>query len=324
MKDPFRHIARETAVEPDSNGRTARPPMIVTEPTTWLERASDLLAEPDPGPTPFLVDKLIADKAICALFGLEKVGKTWLELELAVATVTGRPALGCFQIPDPGPVIVVLEESGRAALWRRLDMLLRGNAQHRDTVADLHVAANRRVRLNDEKWKDALLAAGQEIRPRAIFLDPLVRLKGADVDENNQKELGAVLDFLRDLRDASGAAVTFTHHVGHEGTRMRGSSDLGGYWESAIRVKKGTDSQRTLEAEHREAEASPTTIYRADFDPTTSSVRLRIVGGSPRERVAAYLNDHPDASANEVFEHVGGNRAEVLRIVAEMKEANNA
>ena len=107
---------------------------------------------------------------------------------------------------------------------------------------------------------------------------------------------------MRDLRDASGAAVVFVHHVGHEGTRMRGSSDLAGYWESAITVKKRDDGQREIQAEHREAEASPTTIYRADFDPTTSSVRLNVVEGSTRAKVAAYLADHPDASANEVYE----------------------
>jgi hypothetical protein len=306
-------------VEDDATGEAAASPMIVTEPISWLERASDLLAEPDPGPTPFLVDELIGDQSIAALYGPAKASKTWLVLELSCATVTGRPALGYFKIPKPGPVIVVLEESGRAALWRRLDMLLRGSAQNRELVRDLHVAANRRVRLNDTKWQEALLTAGQAIRPRAIFLDPLARLKGAGVDENAQKELGPVLDFMRDLRDETCAAVAFTHHVGHEGNRMRGSSDLDGYWESAIKVTKGNDGQRTMQAEHREAEASPTTVFRADFDPATRSVRLNVVDGDLRTRVAAYLADHPAASANDVVDALGANRQEVLRLVKELR-----
>lgn len=303
---------------PDAGGPAAAP-MVMTEPGSWLERASDLLAEPDPGPAPFLVDQIIGDQAICAIYGPAKAGKTWIVLELATAIATGRPAFGTFAIPTPGPVIVVLEESGRAALWRRLDMLLRGNAQTRETVRNLYVAANRRVRLDNETWREALLTAGRELRPRAIFLDPLVRLKGATVDENAQKELGPVLDFMRLLRDESGAAVCFVHHVGHEGTRMRGSSDLAGYWESAVVVKKDGD-RRTIAAEHREAEPSGTTVYRADFDPDTRSVRLKTTDGSPRERVAAYLADHPDASANEVLEAVGGKRTDVLKIVKELRE----
>jgi RecA-family ATPase len=100
-----------------------------------------LLAEPDPGPTPFLVEQLIADKAITAIYGPAKAGKTWLALELACAVASGGLALGAFEIPEPGPVIVVLEESGKAALWRRLDMLVRGNTQTPGALRDLHVAA---------------------------------------------------------------------------------------------------------------------------------------------------------------------------------------
>lgn len=92
----------------------------------------------------------------------------------------------------------------------------------------MHVAANRRVRLDERDWQRRLLAAAEVIQPRAIFLDPLVRLKGAGRDENRQNEMAPVLDFMRDLRDASGAAVVFTHHVGHEGKqparRSRASS----------------------------------------------------------------------------------------------------
>ncbi len=113
-----------------------------------------------------------------------------------------------------------------------------------------------------------------------------------------------MLDFMRDLRDESGAAVAFVHHVGHEGNRMRGSSDLGGYWESAITVKKRTDGQREIQAEHREAEAGPTTIYRADFDLEEERPPQRR-WRQPASSVAAYLADHPDASANEVCKESG-------------------
>lgn len=302
---------------------TDKQPAVASEPSTWLERASDLLAEPDPGPTPFLVEELIVEGAMAAIYGPAKAGKTWLVLELARAIVTGTPALGTFAVPESGPVIVVLEESGRAALYRRLDALRRGHAQDVDAFSGLHFAANRRVRLNDEVWQQALLTAAAEIKPRAIFFDPLARLKGADVDENVQRELGPVLDFMRDLRDASGAAVPFVHHTGHEGKRMRGSSDLAAYWESAVTVAK-TETGRTLQAEHREAEASETYTWLADWDPTSKSVRLKTTAGDWRQRVAAYLADNPDASANKVFEEVGGKRQLVLDLVREIRNEKDA
>ena len=242
--------------------------------SAWLERASVLLAEPDPGPTPFVVEGLLTDGGIGAIQGSPKVGKTWVVLELATAIVTGRAAFGRFAVPEPGAVMVVLEESGRAALRRRLDKLARGYALASEAFADLHFSANRRVRLNDRAWQERILDAAKELRPKAIFLDPLARMKGALVDENAQRELGPVLDFLRDLRDASGAAVVFVHHAGHDGTRLRGSSDLEAYWESKVTVTRDDEGVCSLVAEHREAEATEPLRYLLAFDAPTETVRL--------------------------------------------------
>ena len=44
---------------------------------SWLVRGSDLLAEPDPGPTPWLVDGLIVDQALVAAVGRWKTTKSY-------------------------------------------------------------------------------------------------------------------------------------------------------------------------------------------------------------------------------------------------------
>jgi len=73
-------------------------------PSQWFESAADLLAEPDPGPTPFLVDQLLVEGAIGAVVGQHKQGK----LELAAAIVTGREACtsprtaACASMSPPG------------------------------------------------------------------------------------------------------------------------------------------------------------------------------------------------------------------------------
>ena len=94
----------------------------------WLFRASDLLDEPDPGPTPWLVENLITDVALVALVGRWKTTKSYGLLELLMSVATGEPAFGHLAVPVPGPVVYVCEESGRRALWRRLDALCRGRA----------------------------------------------------------------------------------------------------------------------------------------------------------------------------------------------------
>ena len=69
--------------------------------TRWLERASDLLAEPDPGPTPFLIEELMVDQAIAAIVGSWKVAKTYAILECGRAIVTGGDAFTATTSPSP-------------------------------------------------------------------------------------------------------------------------------------------------------------------------------------------------------------------------------
>lgn len=286
-------------------------------PAGWVESAADLLAEPDPGPTPFLVDQVLVDGAIGAVVGQHKQGKTWVVLELALAIVTGREAFGRFAVPEPGPVLVVLEESGRAALHRRLDSLRRGYGLEVSDLAELRFAANRRVRLDEPAWRAALLEAAGALQPRAVFLDPLVRLKGAGVDENAQKEMAPVLDFMRDLRDASGAAVVFVHHTGHEGGRLRGTSDLEAYWESKVTVRREPEGICEVVSEHREAEAGPTLRYRLAWHEDSRSMRLDAVDEGQQERqrleeVERAVAEQPGLSAREVARRVPRNRQQTL------------
>jgi hypothetical protein len=291
---------------------------------TWLERASDLLAEPDPGPTPFLVDELLVEACVGAVQGAPKTGKTWLILELAVSIASGRPAFDRFEIPGgPQGVILVLEESGRAALHRRLGALTRGNAIRPDELDKLFFSANRRVRLDEPRWQEEIVDAVEHIAPSAVFLDPLARMKMPARDENTQMEMAPLLDFMRYLRDLNGrTAVVFCHHTGHEGTHLRGSSDLESYWESKVSLKRSGD-EYDFASEHREAEAGETHRFRQAWDTETRSVRLRLVDDDRREelqaRVAAYLDEHPEASGNEVFKSLGGNRAQVLEAVAHLR-----
>jgi RecA-family ATPase len=292
----------------------------------WLEPASDLLNEPDPGPTPFLVADLLVAKAIGVIGGQWKAWKTWLELELAIAIVTGRDAFGRFPVPDPGPVILVLEESGREALHRRLGALARGNAIAPVDLVDLHFSSNRRVRLDDLEWQKRLREAVETIEPRAVFLDPLARMKAPGRNENEQMEMAPLLDFMRFLRDEGGCAVVFVHHTGHEGKHLRGSSDLESYWESKIMLERKPDADKaTFSSAHREAEASAEHRFQLAWDHETRSVRLRLTEDEQQlevvAKVAAYLDDHPDASANEVANALEGVRRErLLRAVRHLRD----
>jgi hypothetical protein len=291
-----------------------------TGPAEWLFDAADLLAEPDPGPTPWLVENLIVDQALIAAVGPWKTTKSYGLLDIAISVRTGRPAFGQLEVSDPGPVVFVIEESGRAALWRRLDALTRGRAIAREELRGLHLSANARVKLDDKDWQARLVGVGHRIRPRLFVFDPLARMKAAERDENAQGDMAALIEFLRVLRDETGAAVAFVHHIGHQGSHMRGSSDLESAWETRLTWKReGTSPEVALSSEHRDAEPGPALKYRIDWDGATRTMRFALTSDVLDDRVKAYLSDHPKATANEVVDALGGNRQKVLAAIRKAK-----
>src|SRR6266516_4824037 len=297
-----------------SNGASAESGL-----SDWLIDAADLLAAPDPGPTPWLVEDLIVDQAMLAAVGRWKTTKSYALLDLAISIVTGRPAFGKLEIPEPGPVVFVIEESGRAALWRRLDALTRGRAIPREELRGLHLSTNSRVKLDDPEWQARLVDVGQMLRPRLFVFDPLARMKASARKENEQSDMSALIEYLRVLRDETAACVGFVQHTGHEGTHMRGSSDLESFWETRLTWKRNSSTSPTVElsSEHREAEAGPTLEYRIAWDGDTRT--MRFVADGLTERVKAYLAANPEASANDVVEHVEGRRTDVLEAVRNVR-----
>lgn len=224
------------------------------EPSSWLRSGPDLFSDRE-RPVAWLIEGLIGDQALGALQGAAKVGKSWAIGELALAIVTGTPAYGAYPVKRRGPVIVVFEESPQADTSRRLSELARGRGlrQADPDVAGLHVASNQGVRLNSTEWRANVERAVAEIKPVAVFFDPLVRIKGS-IDENEQGELQGLLGWLSDLRTRHGCAVIFAHHTGHgDKDRMRGSSDLEAWWSSKVEIRI-KDNRQEIRARHREAE----------------------------------------------------------------------
>jgi AAA domain len=291
----------------------------------WLLDAADLLAEPDPGPTPWLVDGLIVDRALIACVGRWKTTKSYALLHLCIAIATGRPAFGAFDVATPGPVVFANEESGRAALWRRLDALARGSAIEPEQLRDrLMVATNARIRLDDPGWQDELVSMGQDLQPRLFALDPLARMKASDRDENEQRAMAGVIEFIRHLREETDAAVAFVHQTGHAGGHMRGSSDLESVWETRLTWSRdGQAPTVTLASEHREAEAGPPITYRIGWDGATRSMRFDFVADRVpdlAERIIEHLREYGPGTTDDVRRGVGVRKSDVLRTL-EMLEA---
>lgn len=295
--------------------------------TGWLVDAAELLAEPDPGPTAWLVEDLIVDRSVVAAVGRWKTTKSYALLDMCISSATGEPAFGAFAIPDPGPVVFCNEESGRAALWRRLDALCRGRAIDPERLRGrLFVAANARRRLDDEHAQLELIAIGQRLAPRLMVFDPLARMKSPGREENAQADMAILVEFVREFRDQTGSSVCFVHHTGHNGDQMRGSSDLESVWETRLTWKRdGQSPLVTLTSEHREAEAATPLQYRIAWDHDTRSMRFPIVeaeGVEPLDkRIIDWLREHPNQKTEEVAKGVQVRVSDVRRALRASAEA---
>lgn len=292
-------------------------------PTPWLVDAYDLLSEPDPGPTPWLIEGLIVDQALTAAVGRWKTTKSWAMLECAVSIATGLPAFANHAVPEAGPVVYVIEESGRRALWRRLDMLCRGRAIKPEQLRGmLHLAMNERIKLDDPRWQASLVELGQKLQPKAYIFDPLARMKAPARNESDQAEMAPVIEYLRILRDETKAAPAFVHHTGHTGEHMRGSSDLESAWESRLTFTRDkTDGMVTITAAHREEEDGTVVNYLLAVDGATRTIRLRPSLLPLEERCIEALTKHGPMGTEELAKSIDTRRADVEKTMARLADA---
>ena len=87
----------------------------------------------------------------------------------------------------------------------------------------------------------------------------------------------------------------FTHHTGHAGTHLRGSSDLEAYWESKITLRRD-GGQVELSAEHRGSRGW-SVAYRLAWHEASRSMRLDAVDAADRDQALARHTPGTSSSA---------------------------
>lgn len=216
-----------------------------------ITRVAHLPAErAEPG---WLVEGLWGEQAVGFIGGTPKSGKSFLALELAVAVASGRPCLGRFEVPDPGPVLLFAAEDTAADVRHRVAGLARARRVDLERLA-VGLITEPVLQLDRPSHQYRLAATLDKIRPRLLILDPLVRLHAGD--ENSAADTSALLGFLRGLQREFGVALVIVHHVrksassGQPGQALRGSGDLHAWSDSNLFVLHRA-SGLELHTEHR-------------------------------------------------------------------------
>jgi hypothetical protein len=236
-------------------------------------RAADITTPEESAPA-WLVEHLWGSGAVGVIGGAPKACKSWLALELAVAVASGRPCLGGFAVPDPGPVLVYAAEDAPLQVRQRIEQLClaRGAPFH---ALELHLILEPGLRIDRHEPVERLRATLARHRPRLLILDPYVRLQGAD--ENNATEVAAILATLREISRTFSLALLLVHHARKSpgssgGQALRGSSDFHAWGDSNLYLRRRADDL-ILTIEHRAAPAPPPLALTLAPDPLRLDIR---------------------------------------------------
>lgn len=239
-------------------------------------RAADVAARAADTPR-WLVEGLWSAGGVGVIGGAPKSAKTWLALEMAVAVASGRPCLGRYAVPQPGPSLVFAAEDAPLDVRERLEDLAQARGAPFASL-DVRLIVEPAVRLDRPHDRARLRATVARHAPRLLVLDPYVRLQ-CGVDENDATEVSAILGSLRELSRSQGVAIALVHHTRKGGAEdpgegLRGSGDFWAWGDSNLYVRRRRDGI-ALAIEHRAA-ASPPPVTLAlveDDGPVRLEVR---------------------------------------------------
>ena len=289
-------------------------------------RAAELSAPEQDAPA-WLVEHLWSRDAVGVIGGAPKCGKSWLALELAVAVASGRPCLGRFAVPAPGPVLVYAAEDAPLQIRERIEQLClaRGAPFH---SLELGLIIEPALRIDRAEHVERLRATLAERRPRLLILDPYVRLQAAD--ENNATEVARVLATLRDLSRTFALALLLVHHArkspgNSAGQALRGSSDFHAWGDSNLYLRRRADDL-LLTIEHRAAAAPPPLALTLAHDPLRLDIRH---ADSPTptdtaldQRVLDALHDGP-RRLDQIRASVGARKQSVAHTLRDLEASGH-
>lgn len=264
-------------------------------------RASEL--EMKPIDLSWLIEEFWGEECVGFLTGHPKSNKSWLSLDMALSVASGTPCLGRFAVPRPGPVLMYAAEDHLDTVRTRLVGLCASRGLPWADL-DVHVITEPVVRLDRIEDQERLRRTLDQVRPRALFLDPLVRVYG-DVDENSAQEVSRFLSYLRALQREYRMAVVLVHHarkaqagVHQAGQSLRGSGDLYAWVDELVSLRRNPECLM-MSVEHRSA-ASPDPLLIRLVHEGPKPPHLVILDGADRapketwrERLLLFLARSP-------------------------------
>jgi hypothetical protein len=280
----------------------------VKTPQFELLSVDDLSCLPEPS---WLVNALIPESGLSAIFGAPGAGKSLLAMDWALSVAAGLPWLNS-EVKQACVVYVAAE--GHAGLRARIRAW-----QSRHPGADLSrlrllpEAVNLLEHQQVEALRDALARLGEPVG--LLVIDTMARSMSGG-DENSVRDIGLLVQAVDELR--RGKAALLVHHSGLAGDRERGSTALRAAVDMLAQVKRDARSasvslscEKLKDAAHfetRRLSIEPlggSCVLVSDAVPDSADRQVRI-----EQRILAFLAEHGPAGKRAIRAGVRGFRNE--------------
>lgn len=247
------------------------------------------------GPVNWLVENLGIAPGRPTLFnGYAGSGKTFAAQEIALAVATGGLAFGRFPCRQ-GSVLHIDVDQGRRATTRRYQTLTQGRSDR--VLAELPidlVVFQGQLTAGAEINQQAVQDLANAVEGRALCIIDSLRGIAPDMDENSSS-MGAVLQVLSFITDASDCTFIVLHHEGKptQGSQRQGKHS--GRGSSAIQDRAGAVWRLLPEEETRNVEWSMVKISEHDTEVCKPfRTALKKVDGGGQSLVIANTTGQPN------------------------------
>ncbi len=289
-------------------------------------------------PPSWLVDGVLPEQGLIALYGPPANGKSFIALDMALSIASGMPWQG--HSVQKGYVVYISAEGGaglgkRVGAWLTHKQILPADYKH--LLLNFVVSAIRihpesedlgeilAQTVNESGYQELLasvLDPDESSPPLFIIVDTLARC--FEGDENQQEDMGAFIRGLDYLRESHTATVLVVHHTNKGQTDMRGSSAFEGACDTIISSTKD-GSAVTLECtKQKDAVEFPEAVFTLHVIPEWNSCVVESTEtrtALDRATIQELLEADPTFTVREIAEATGIPRSTVQRKKDEIRKA---
>jgi len=268
-----------------------RPKAISTRykraPKLKIITAKEMVNDKRPKPEDLIGGGLLPFSSLMVISGKEKSYKSFMSVDMAFHLVAGRDWQG-HCISKAYKCIILSAEGGYFPMRERLQRMSSGFKEQID-LDNLLVPEEVSINLLEPDDYALLSQMLKQQQPDVLIFDPLVRFHNGD--ENASNEMAAVMGILREIIQEFNISIILIHHDTKSGTAMRGSSVIGGEYDSMMHLHaNNTNNATSVTVKYSLRHAVNPPDMELQFHPETFSFgQLRKQSSTAQEAIIGFL-----------------------------------